>query len=146
MNEMQEPAQQVDWEALGRSLGYSPEELQTFRAHPNNVYVAENSWRLDKWWIVAEVVASHGCAAGHQVGDRIYFAASGTLEAAKSPSRICLHAFPGLASAVAVIQERIIAGLEPNPSLFKHVGCIDVGVQCGGWGHIAFDVYGVPRE
>lgn len=146
MSEAEEVGQPVDWDALGRSLGYSAEELQAFRSHPNNVYVAENAWRLDQWWIVAEVVASHGCAAGHRVGDKIYFSASGTLETAKSPTCICLHALPGLASAVAVIQERIIAGLDPSPSLFKHVGCIDVGVQCGGWGHIAFDVYGIPRE
>jgi hypothetical protein len=68
------------------------------------------------------------------------------LEAAKSPPRICVQAFPALASAVAVFQERIVAGLDPDPYLFKRVGCVDVGVTCGGWGHIAFNLYTVPSE
>lgn len=146
MSGKQNASRSFDWEAFRQSMGYSPEELQTFRSHPNNEYVAKHAQRLDKWWIVAEVVESHGCAAGHEVGDKIYFSPHGVLETEKSPSRICLHAFPGLASAVAVMQERIISGLDPAPNLFKHIGCIDVGVQCGGWGHIAFKLYGMPRE
>jgi len=146
MSEEQNAARSFDWEAFRQSMGYSPEELQRFRSHPNNEYVAIHAQRLDKWWIVAEVIESHGCAAGHEVGDKIHFSPHGVLETEKSPSRICLHAFPGLASAVAVMQERIISGLDPDPNLFKHIGCIDVGIQCGGWGHIAFKLYGIPRE
>ena len=127
-------------------MGYSPDELKIFRSHSNNEYVVENAWRLNKWVIVAEVIESHGCAAGHKVGDRIYISSHGVLEAEKSPQRICIQAIPALASAVAVFQERIIAGLTPSPYLFKRVGCVDVGVGCGGWGHIAFNLYTLPRE
>lgn len=135
----------VDWEAFRKSIGYTPEELEAFRSRPNNVYVVENAHRLDRWVIVAEVIESHGCAAGHKVGDRLYFSPHGVLETEKGPSRICVQAIPALASAVAVFQERIIAGLSPDPYLFRQVGCVDVGVACGGWGHIAFRLYAVPR-
>jgi uncharacterized repeat protein (TIGR04076 family) len=136
----------TDWESFRKSMGYSPEELETFRSHANNEYVVENAARLDKWRIVAEVVESHGCAAGHKVGDKIYLSPHGVLEADSSPARICLQALPALASAVAVFQERIIAGLSPDPYLFKRVGCVDVGVGCGGWGHIALNLYAVLRD
>ena len=137
---------QTDWEAFRQSLGYSPEELVAFRSHANNEFVAENAGRLNEWLIVAEVVESHGCAAGHKIGDKLYFSPHGVLEAEKGPSRICVQAIPALASAVAVFQERIIAGLTPEPYLFKRVGCVDVGVACGGWGHIAFNLYAIPRD
>ena len=146
MSEQERSPQELDWEAFAESMGYSPDQLEIFRSHPNNEFVAKHAGRLDKWWIVAEIVESHGCAAGHEVGDKIYFSPHGVLETEKSPPRICLHAFPGLASAVAVMQERIISGLDPDPNLFRHIGCIDVGVQCGGWGRIAFKLYGVPRD
>jgi hypothetical protein len=138
--------QSFDWEAFQTSMGYSRDELETFRSYPNNEFVAQNAERLDNWWIVAEVTESHGCAAGHGIGDKIYFSPHGVLETEKSPSQICLQAFPPLASAVAVMQERIISGLDPHPNLFRHVGCLDVGIQCGGWGHIAFKLYAEPRE
>ncbi len=145
MADEERPRETVDWEAFRQSLGYTPEELEAFRSQPNNVYVVENAQRLDRWVIVAEVVESHGCAAGHRVGDKLYFSPHGVLEADRGPSRICVQAIPALASAVAVFQERIIAGLSPDPYLFRHVGCVDVGVACGGWGHIAFRLYALPR-
>ena len=137
---------QPDWEAFRQSMGYSVEELEVFRSHPNNVYVVENVSRLDKWLIVAEVIESHGCAAGHKLGDRLYFSPHGVLEMERNPAQICLHIFPALAAALPTFQERIISGLDPNPNLFRRVGCLDVGVTCGGWGHVAFNLYAVPNK
>ena len=133
------------WSGFGRAMGYSAEELREFRSHPNNEYVVQNAWRLDEWVIEAEVVESHGCAAGHKVGDKLYFSPQGVLEARRGPEQICLAGLVGLASAVAVMQERIIMGLPPDAMLFRRVGCLDVGVRCGGWGHVAFSLSAVPR-
>jgi hypothetical protein len=127
-------------------MGYSPEELEAFRSHSNNEYVVARASRLDRWVVVAEVVESHGCAAGHKTGDRLLLSPHGVLEADKGPQRICLQVFPALASALAVFSERIISGLDPDPYLFRRVGCVDVGVKCRGWGHIAFNLYAIPRS
>lgn len=127
-------------------MGYSKQDLDTFRSFPNHEYVVRNAARLDQWLIVAEVIESHGCSAQHHVGDRLYLSPHGLLEARSSPSRICLQAISPLSTAIAAFAERIIAGLEPNPYLFDRVGCLDVGLKCGGWGHIAFKLYAVPRE
>jgi hypothetical protein len=134
------------WSAFGRSMGYTAGELREFRAHPNNEYVAQNAWRLDEWTIVAEVVESHGCASGHKVGDKLYFSPQGVLETRRGPEQICLAGLVGLAAAVAVVQERIIMGLPPDAMLFRRVGCLDVGVRCGGWGHVAFGLRAIPRR
>ncbi len=32
------------------------------------------------------------------------------------------------------------AGIEPNEMRFRRAGCFDVGVQCGGWGHIVMEL------
>ncbi len=145
MTDTSDRGAQPDWEAFRRDMGYSPEELAAFRSHANNAYVVEHAARLNAWVIVAQVVESHGCAAGHKVGDRLYLSPHGVLEADRGPARICLQAIPAIGTALAVFQERIMAGLDPDPYLFRHVGCVDVGVRCGGWGHIAFRLYAVPR-
>jgi hypothetical protein len=133
------------WSAFGRAMGYSAEELRQFRAYPNNEYVAQNAWRLDEWIIEAEVIESHGCASGHRLGDKLYFSPQGVMETRLGPERVCLAALAGLGPAVSVMQERIVVGLPPESMLFHRVGCLDVGVHCGGWGHVAFSLSAVPR-
>ena len=134
----------AEWEAFRQSMGYSPEELDAFRADARREYVMQNANRLDAWRIVAEVIASHGCAAGHHAGDRFLFSPHGTYLSAQGPERPCLQVFVAVAPAVAVMQERIIAGLSPEAYLFTHVGCVDVGLACGGWGRIALRLSAEP--
>ncbi len=141
------PPSDVDWAAFAQSMGYSDEDLKLFRSQPNNEYVVRNAARLDPWLIVAEVIEAHGCAAGHKVGEKIVFsAAQGTLLTAQSPARICASVLGTLATGVAVFQERIVSGLEPDANLYRRLGCVDAGLQCGGWGRVSFKLYGVPRE
>jgi uncharacterized repeat protein (TIGR04076 family) len=141
------PLADVNWAAFAQAMGYSDEELKVFRSQPNNEYVVRNAARLNRWWIVAEVIEAHGCAAGHKVGQTITFsAAQGTLEADKSPAHICMATLSALATAVAVYQERIVSGLDPDANLYRRLGCVDAGLQCGGWGHVSFKLYAVPRE
>jgi len=66
------------WESFRQAMGYSEEELAVFRSNPRREFVLQHADRLDAWKITAEVVASHGCAAGHQVGDRFCFSPHGT--------------------------------------------------------------------
>lgn len=134
----------AEWEAFRRSMGYSPEELVAFRADSRREYVMQHANRLDAWRIVAQVIASHGCAAGHRAGDRFAFSPHGVYLSAFGPERPCIQVFVAVAPAVAVIQERIISGLSPEPYLFNRVGCVDVGLACGGWGHVALRLYAEP--
>jgi|GEM_PF-6889259 len=59
---------------------------------------------------------------------------------------ICIHALPPLSTAVAVIQERLCSGLDPEPHMFDRLSCLDAGVRCGGWGQAFFKIYPVLRQ
>ena len=144
MDAKQKRLDAAGWESFRQALGYSEEELAAFRADPRREFVVQHADRLDAWTITAEVVESHGCAAGHQVGDRFHFSPHGTYLATEGPDRPCVQVFVAAAPAIAVMQERIISGLSPEPYLFNHVGCVDVGLACGGWGQIALQLSAEP--
>jgi len=124
------------WEFMEKHLGYSEEERELFRKNPRNADVLDKGQALMGKTIVFEVVDSHGCNSRHRVGDRFYFDGAGNLLTKLNPSRICIFALAQLAGLVFAANELLYAGVDPNEIRFKHTGCFDVGVRCGGWGHI----------
>jgi len=128
------------WKFMQQHLGYTDEELEIFRSNPKNVEIMSKAPDLMKKTIVAEVVASHGCASQHHVGDKFYFDGAGNLITKLSPKRICVHALSVLSGPMVVVNELFYAGVDPNDMRLNRVGCFDVGIQCGGWGHIAMEV------
>jgi hypothetical protein len=51
-----------------------------------------------------------------------------------------------LAVPVALINERLSEGLEPNGFHFMHrVRCLDAGVECAGYGEVMLEVKVIPR-
>ncbi len=45
-----------------------------------------------------------------------------------------------MASLIFTSNELFYAGVDPNEMRFKRTGCFDVGVQCGGWGHVVLEL------
>ena len=121
-------------------LGYNDEELQVFLDNPRNIEVLSKSLPLVGKTIVVEVTESHGCNSQHRVGDKFYFDGSGNLLTKLSPKKICIFALSELDKGMSVISELTFAGVDPNSARFKRVGCSDVGLKCGGWGHIVMEV------
>ena len=128
------------WKFMQQHLGYTDEELEKFRSNPKNVDIMSKAPDLMNKTIVAEVVASHGCASQHHVGDKFYFDGAGNLITKLSPKRICVHALSVLSGPMVVVNELFYAGIDPNEMRLNRFGCFDVGIQCGGWGHIAMEV------
>ena len=128
------------WKFVQKHLGYTDEELELFRSNPKNVDIISKAPDLMKKTIVAEVIESHGCNSQHQVGDRFYFDGAGNLLTKLNPKRVCIHALSVLSAPILVANELFYAGIDPNEMRLNHVGCFDVGVQCGGWGHIALEI------
>ena len=128
------------WKFMQQHLGYTDEELEKFRSNPKNVDIMSKAPDLMNKTIVAEVVVSHGCASQHHVGDRFYFDGAGNLVTKLNPKRICVHALSVLSGPIVVVNELFYAGVDPNEMRLNRVGCFDVGIQCGGWGHIAMEV------
>jgi len=131
---------------IKENLGYDDEELEIFLSNPKNREILLNAPALMKKTIIAEVVASHGCNSRHQLGDKIIFDGAGNLITKLNPKRICIHALSALSGPIYVANELFYAGIDPNEMRLNRVGCFDVGVRCGGWGHIALEIKVVDRE
>ena len=134
------PVDEATWKFFQQHLGYSDEEMAVFRANPRNEEVLAKGPDLMQKTIVAEVVESHGCNSQHKVGDRFVFDGAGNLITSKCPRRMCIYALQALPIAIFAANELAYAGVDPNSLRFRRAGCFDVGVKCGGWGHIVMEV------
>ena len=134
------------WNAMKEHLGYTDEEMKTFRENPRNADVlAKGPALLDKT-IVVKVVESHGCNSQHKVGDTFYFDGAGNLLTKLCPKKICIYALNAVTMLIFASNELLYAGVDPNEIRFKRGGCFDVGVHCGGWGRIVMEITVKDRE
>lgn len=135
------------WKIVQKHLKYSDEEMKIFQANPRNEDVLSKTVLMLNKTIVAEVIESHGCDSGHKAGDRFYFDGRGvSLLARLGPSKVCIFALHSVALAMPALAELIYAGIDPNKMRFNRFGCVDVGVRCGGWGHIVMEVKVEDRQ
>ncbi len=134
---------QFDWKRFQKHLGFSDEELQTFKSDPRRARSAERlfSREVRKKDLIIEVVHSHGCTPGLKAGDRLVFAALGVMDKARSSDRFCAHALGSIPVFAAMAQDRYAAGLDPGEMIYNHFPCIDVGPRCGGWGQVIMKAY-----
>ncbi len=134
------PIDQAMWKFIQEHLGYDDEQMALFKSRSKNAEIVEAAPALMSKTIVAEVVDAHGCASQHKVGDKFYFDGAGNLLTQHAPKRVCVHALAALSGSMYVVNELFYAGADPNDMRLNRVGCFDVGVQCGGWGHVAMEV------
>jgi uncharacterized repeat protein (TIGR04076 family) len=128
------------WKTFQQHLGYNDEEMKRFRENPRNEDVLTKSPGLMNKTIVIKVVESHGCNSQHKVGDKFFFDGAGNLLTHLCPKRICIYALSSVAQLIFASNELFYAGIDPNEMRFRRTGCFDVGVQCGGWGHIVMEI------
>ena len=128
------------WKFMQEHLGYNDEEMKMFKENPRNEDVLSKVAALMNTTIIAEVVESHGCNSQHKVGDKFYFDGAGNLITKLCPKRICVYALMSVGALVFTSNELFYAGVDPNEMRFKRAGCFDVGVRCGGWGHIVLEL------
>ncbi len=128
------------WKIMQRHLGYTDEEITIFRQNPRNEEVLAKTSILMNKIIILEVVESHGCNSHHRVGDKFYFDGAGNLLTDLSPKKICVFSLSSAATLVFTVSEMVYAGVDPNEIRFKRASCFDVGLPCGGWGRIVFEL------
>jgi len=134
------------WKTFQQRLGYNDEEMKKFRENPRNTDVLAKAPALMNKTIVATVVDSHGCNSQHKIGDKLYFDGAGNLLTHLSPKKICIYALSSIAGLIFTSNELSYAGIDPNEMRFRRAGCFDVGVQCGGWGHIVLELSVEDRD
>jgi uncharacterized repeat protein (TIGR04076 family) len=129
------------WKTIQKHLGYTDEEMEIFRTDPRNEDALSKTGLMLSKTIVAEVIEAYGCDSGHKPGDKLYFDGLGvSLLTKMCPGKTCIFALHAVALAMPAVSELIYAGVDPNTMRFKRFGCSDVGVRCGGWGHIVLEV------
>ena len=134
------------WKLAQRRLGYNDEDLVAFRENPRNADILSKAGALMNKVIVAEVVDAHGCNSRHRVGDRLYFDGAGNLLTKRCPEKVCVHVLSAAATLIFAANEMFYAGVDPNDMRFNRAGCLDVGLQCGGWGKVVVKLSVEERE
>jgi len=133
-------------EILKKRLCLPEREFGELEKNPRFQRLFENAIKASRYTIVAEVVSSRSCHSGHVVGQRFYFDSAGNLLTKHAPPRVCAFIFPNLVPLINVFFENLMNGRDPNEVIFNRTGCFDVGVNCGGWGHIILEVNAIPRD
>jgi len=136
----------VKWSVMKKNLGYTDEEIKTFKADPRNEDVLSKAPALLNKTIIVEVVESHGCNSQHKVGDKFYFDGAGNLLTKQCPKKVCIYALSSATSMIFASNEMFYAGIDPNEMRFNRAGCFDVGLQCGGWGRIVLELKMLDRS
>ncbi len=97
--------------------------------------------------LVAEVVKACHCNSGYKVGDKFVLDVDGNFVTKLCPPRLCVYLLSQFTIPVALINERLSEGLDPNQFHFMHyVRCPDTGVECAGYGEVKLEIKAVtPR-
>lgn len=131
----------------GDHLKYTAKELKTFQEGGHRIRYVEKIFEVaSQYSIEAEVVKSCNCNSGHIEGQKFIMDVYGNFITKYCPKRICVYLISQLTGPVAVINERLSEGLPPNDFHFmRYVRCLDVGVDCMGFGEVTVKVHVVPR-
>lgn len=137
---------EFDWKKFQRHNKYTDEEMKNFKADPRRATAAPKifSREIARKYLIIEVVSSHGCTAGMKPGDRLVFKALGVLDHEKS-SPWCAHALGEIPGFASMVQDRYVAGLDPNDMVYNHFSCMDAGAKYG-WGQVIMKAYVVDQE
>ncbi|MBI2304544.1 MAG: hypothetical protein HYU86_07345 [Chloroflexi bacterium] len=119
-------------------FGYSDDQMAALR--PRQWQSAAAFAKLSGWRLVAEVEEAHHCAAKLSPGQRLVLSAGGTVLASQCTAKLCLWALAPLVPFTFMLIDRLMAGQEPGEMWYDHFRCLDVGMECGGFGTVLFRV------
>ena len=87
------------------------------------------------------MVSSKNCNSGHTAGQTFILDVDGNFITKLCPKRMCVYLISQLTIPVALINERLSEGLEPNDFHFmRQLRCLDTGVDCYGYGEVMLKV------
>ncbi len=133
---------------FGERVGYSEAEMAEIKEGDPRLRQIERLARAAaKYSLVADVVKARHCNSGYQVGDRFVLDVDGNFVAKLCPPRLCVYLISQFTIPVALINERLSEGLDPNQFHFMHyLRCPDTGVECAGYGEVLLEIKAVtPR-
>ncbi len=131
----------------GERVGYTEREIEKFHEGGHRIrQVNRLSRAASRYSIQAEVVQAKHCNSGHAIGDKFILDVDGNFISKFCPKKMCVYLISQLTVPVALINERLSEGLEPNDFHFmRSVRCLDVGVDCYGYGEVMLKVQVIQR-
>lgn len=139
--------EEFDWKGFQKHMNMTDEELEAWMKDPakNEGIRKMCSEKMQKKWLIVEVVKTHCCANGLQVGDRLYFKGMGNLDPERS-SHWCGHNMMHLPLIQDACHNLVMQGKDPNEELFpNHFSCVDTDCKYG-WGHVVTKSYVVEED
>jgi len=130
--------QEAVWQSVQSIMGYSDKEMEIFQNQPRTKKIVSRFENLIKVPVIIEVKKSHGCIAGHKIGDFYIFPRGGFMDTKNSSPQLCPFLMPPMTRIMWILQERVWEGLEPLP-LYAAGQCDDVGLDCNGWGRVVVE-------
>jgi len=132
---------------FGQRLNYSDSEMKQFEKGGHRIrHVKHLALAAPLYSIEAEVVKSRHCSSGHETGQKIILDIDGNFITKFCPKKMCVYLISQLTLPVAMINERLSEGQEPGDFHFmRYVKCLDVGVECLGFGEVMMRVNVIPR-
>ncbi len=131
---------------IQKRMQYTDDQARVFGENPRNAVILSKSAQLRKKQFVAEVISSNGCNSRHKAGTKIYLDGEGNLLPDKHSFKICIHILKSISPIVSMMQEMFYTDMDPNQIRFNRCQCIDVGIECGGWGRVVLDVRMEDKE
>lgn len=130
------------------SVGYTEDETQLFLEGGNRSRFVKGLLEAAALYLIeVEVVNAKNCASRYKVGDKFILDIAGNFISKYCPERMCIYLISQLGIPVALINERLSEGLDPNDFTFmKQVKCLDAGVECEGYGEVMLRVKVVDRR
>jgi uncharacterized repeat protein (TIGR04076 family) len=134
-------------EGYGRRVGYTDSEIDKLHEGGHRIrHIGRLSEAASLYSIEAEIVESRHCNSGHEKGQKFILDVDGNLITKLCPKKMCVYLISQLAIPVALINERLSEGHDPNDFHFmRYVRCPDVGVECLGYGQVMLKVEVVQR-
>lgn len=132
---------------FARRVGMSPQDMALIAPDdPRSRHIKRLAEAASHYSIEAEVVSSVACNTGYQPGDRFVLDVDGNFISKLCPKRMCVYLVGQLTVPVALINERLSEGLDPNQFHFmRQVNCTDCGVAREGYGQVGLKVSVKPR-
>ena len=129
-------------------VGYNSSETDQLREGTHRVrHISNVAKAAPLYSIEAAVIKARHCNSGYKEGDKFILDVDGNFIGKLCPKRLCVYLMSQLTIPVALINERLSEGLDPNQFHFMHqVRCPDVGVECAGYGEVMVEVSAIPRK
>ena len=131
----------------GQRVGYTESEVEKFHEGGHRIrQVKRLPHAASLYSIEAEVTNAKHCNSGHTVGQKLILDVDGNLISKLCQKKMCVYLISQLTIPVALINERLSEGLDPNDFHFmRHVRCPDAGVECYGYGEVMLKIQVVSR-